>query len=197
MLNEFDNKQNFFINAVEISKYICKLKLKDGDIAVDCTMGNGNDTAFLCDLVGDEGKVYAFDIQETAIINTKDKLKELNLIERAEIIFDSHQNIDKYIKENVKLIMFNLGYLPGGNHDITTEKNTTIKAAEKCLSLIEPSGIIIFVVYSGHANGREEKRALECFTSELNQKEYNVVKICFTNQINNPPELICIEKVYK
>ncbi|MDR3543945.1 MAG: class I SAM-dependent methyltransferase [Desulfosporosinus sp.] len=186
---------NTFINAIEISKTICKLKLRNGDIAVDCTMGNGHDTAFLCQLVGEKGKIYAFDVQESAIINTKKKLQELNLLERAELILDDHQNIDKYIKENVKLVIFNLGYLPGGNHEITTKKETTLEALQKCLELLEPNGIILCVIYPGHENGKLEKEALGSLTSKLSQKDYNVVNICFTNQINNPPELLCIEKV--
>lgn len=189
-----DIMKNIFINAMEISKKICSLKLTDGDIAVDCTMGNGNDTAYLCGLVGEKGKVYAFDIQEDALLNTEKKLKELNYISRAELIFDGHENADKYIKEKVKLVIFNLGYLPKGNHEITTKKDTTIEAVKKCIELLEPNGIILLVIYSGHENGKAEKEGLEGFAAELNQKQYNVVKICFTNQINCPPELLCIEK---
>nr|WP_242833524.1 class I SAM-dependent methyltransferase [Desulfosporosinus youngiae] len=188
-------EKNIFINAVEISKGICKSKLNHGDTAVDCTMGNGNDTAFLCDLVGDNGRVYAFDIQDDAIRNTRKRLQELKFHERAQLILDGHENIDKYIKENVRLIIFNLGYLPKGDHNITTKKETTIKAVEKCLGILEHNGIILLIIYPGHENGRLEKEVLETFTSTLSQKEYNVVRISFANQVNNPPELICIEKV--
>jgi len=193
--SELDGMKNIFINVVEISKRICKLKLNNGDIAVDCTMGNGNDTAFLCQLVGDNGKVYAFDIQEGAVINTRKKLQALDFFERAEIILDGHQNVEKYVKENVRLVIFNLGYLPKGNHEITTKKESTIEAVQKCLHILEPNGIILLIIYTGHENGKMEKAALESFTSKLSQKEYNVANICFANQINNPPELICIEKV--
>ena len=187
--------KNMFINAVEISKGICKSKLSNGDIAVDCTMGNGNDTAFLCNLVGEKGKVYAFDIQEEAVINTNKRLQDLNLLERAELILDGHQDIDRYIKEKVKLVIFNLGYLPKGNHEITTKQETTLEAVRKCLGILQTNGIILLIEYPGHENGKIEKQALESFTSTLNQKEYNVAKLCFVNQINNPPELLCIEKV--
>jgi len=192
--NIFGTK-NIFINAIEISKTICKSKLTNGDIAVDCTMGNGNDTAFLCNLVGEKGKVYAFDIQEIAVINTRNKLQELNFLKRAELILDTHQNVGKYIKGKVKLVIFNLGYLPKGDHKITTKKETTIEAVQKCIDILEPNGIILLVVYTGHENGKLEKEALDSYTSILSQKDYNVANICFINQINNPPELICIEKV--
>jgi len=189
------NTQNTFNNAIEISKTICKLKLTNGDTAVDCTMGNGNDTAFLCSLVGYKGKVYAFDIQEAAVIKTRKKLQELNFLERTEIILDDHQNIDKYIQGYVKLVIFNLGYLPRGDHGITTTKETTIAAVQKCLEILEPNGIILLVTYAGHENGKLEKKALDSYTSKLSQKDYNVANICLTNQINNPAELICIERV--
>jgi tRNA1(Val) A37 N6-methylase TrmN6 len=189
--------KNMITNVIEISKRLCESKLSIGDTAVDCTMGNGNDTAFLCSLVGEKGKIYAFDIQEEAVINTTKRLQELDFLERAEIILDGHHNIDKYIKGNVRLVIFNLGYLPKGNHKITTKKETTIEAVKKCLDILESNGIILLIIYAGHENGKTEKLALEEFTSKLNQKEYNVAKICFTNQINYPPELICIEKVLK
>lgn len=184
-----------FKNSVEISKRICKEKLNSGDIAVDCTMGNGNDTAFLCSLVGENGRVYAFDIQESAVINTRKRLEDLSLIDRATLIHDGHENLDKYIDEKVDLIIFNLGYLPKGNHEITTKKETTLEAVKKSLLLLKEKGIILLVIYPGHDNGKIEKEALSEFVIELNQKEYNVAKINLVNQVNNPPELICIEKI--
>ncbi|MDP4161050.1 MAG: class I SAM-dependent methyltransferase [Bacillota bacterium] len=193
--SDYEDEKNFFKNVLEIAKELCTLKLNPGDIAVDCTMGNGNDTSFLCSLVGEKGKIYAFDIQEEAVIATRKKLQKLNLLERAELILDGHQNIDKYFIGNVRLVIFNLGYLPRGNHEITTKKETTLQAVQKCLDLLEPNGIILLVIYPGHENGKLEKEALESFTSKLNQKVYNAANICFTNQINHPPELICIEKV--
>lgn len=184
-----------FKNAVEVSKRICGEFIKSGDIVADCTMGNGNDTAFLCDLVGNEGKVYAFDVQEQAINNTKDRLEKLGFLDRAELIHDGHENINEYVQEKIKLAIFNLGYLPKGDHSITTKSNTTIEAVSKCLNIIEANGIIILVIYHGHEEGKKEKIELEKFVSTLNQKEYNVAQFRMMNQINNPPEVIFIEKI--
>lgn len=190
-------EESLFINAVEIAKKICELKLKPGNVAVDCTMGNGNDTALLCRLVGENGKVYAFDIQESAAINTREKLMALNVMDRAELILDGHQNIDQYVEYPVNLVLFNLGYLPKGNHEITTQRETTLQAVNKSLQLLVPNGIVLLVLYPGHEEGKAEKEVLEELTSNLNQKEFSSVKLNFTNQINHPPELICIEKVLK
>jgi len=69
---------------------------------VDATCGNGNDTAFLASLVGENGRVFGFDIQDKAIANTTKKLTDLNLIDRVTLIKDGHQNMDKYIDCPVK-----------------------------------------------------------------------------------------------
>lgn len=189
-----ENMKNLFVNAVEISKEISRMKIKQGDTVIDATMGNGNDTAFLCDLVGEKGKVYAFDIQRMAIENTKERLKKLKLEERVELIHDGHENLDKYVEKEVKLIIYNLGYLPSGDHSLTTKSDTTIESIKKGLDLLNQNSVILIVLYPGHESGMIEKIAIENFTKELNQKEFNVISINFTNQINNPPEMICIEK---
>ncbi|AFM42584.1 Putative rRNA methylase [Desulfosporosinus acidiphilus SJ4] len=187
--------KDIFSNVIELAKKICKAKLTEGDRAVDCTMGNGNDTAFLSSLVGKDGRVYAFDIQEQALVNTSKKLQELNFLDRAVLICDGHETIEKYIKEPVRVFLFNLGYLPKGDHSITTQKETTLQAVQKCLNLLEPDGIILLVIYPGHDNGKAEQEALVRYSSTLDQKNYNVARICLTNQVNNPPELLCVEKV--
>lgn len=182
-------------NAVEIAKVLCEQKLNHGDVAIDCTMGNGNDTAYLCNLVGESGKVYAFDIQETAIINTGKRLANEGLVNRAQLILDGHENVDKYIDTKVKFVIFNLGYLPKGDHKIVTKTETTLIAIKKCLGLLEKNGIIIVVLYPGHESGRKEKQAILEYVSSLLQKEYSVSHLQFLNQINNPPEVVCIEKM--
>ena len=167
--------------------------MKLGDVTVDCTLGNGNDTILLANLVGNEGKVFSFDIQKDAIEKTKEKLKDFpykNII----LINDGHENLDKYIQEKVNLFIFNLGYLPGNNHNITTKAETTLKAVKKALKLLDDNGIVLLAIYHGHENGKEEKIVLEDLTSKLDQKVYNVMKTVFINQANNPPILICIEK---
>lgn len=186
--------KNYFTNAMNLAKEIAIKKLAQGDKVIDATMGNGNDTVFLANIVGYMGKVYAFDVQESALTNTKEKLKDNNIGDEVRLIHDGHENMDRYINEKVKLVMFNLGYLPNTSHEITTKAETTIIALKKSLDLIEKNGVVILVIYHGHINGKEEKILIEDFASGLNQKEYNVVKLEFMNQTNNPPILIAIEK---
>lgn len=181
-------------NSVNIARGICKLKLSEGDRAVDATMGNGNDTAFLCELVGESGKVWSFDIQDMAIENTKKRLFEAGFLGRAQLVKDGHENLDRYIPGKIKLAIFNLGYLPKGDHSLTTKSETTIVALGKCLSRLEKGGAALLVIYPGHISGSEEKERVEDFVSGLDQKEYSVARLNFLNQVNHPPELLCIEK---
>lgn len=184
-----------FRNAVEVEKVFCQQKLGVGEVAVDCTMGNGNDTAFLCELVGEEGKVYAFDIQESAIENTKRRLEDLGFEKRAQLILDGHEKVDQYVKERVQFIIFNLGYLPKGDHSITTKKETTLEAVEKGLGLLKKNGIMLLVLYPGHESGREEREELLEMVASLEQRRFGVFHLRYLNQINNPPEILCIEKI--
>lgn len=187
-------EKNYLTNAMNLGKELCIKKVKNGDVVVDATMGNGNDTLFLSKLVGDNGKVYAFDIQKEAIKNTRKRLKEEGVLDRVNLIEDGHENMDKYILDKVDLVMFNLGYLPKGEHEITTKAETTLKAIKKSLKILKKNGILIVIIYHGHKNGKEEKIAIENYSKELNQKEYNVIDLSFINEVNNPPVLLAIEK---
>ncbi|SHJ05342.1 tRNA (mnm(5)s(2)U34)-methyltransferase [Lutispora thermophila] len=185
----------FLKNALDISHKTVKQIVVQGDIVVDATAGNGNDTAFLADLVGDEGKVYAFDIQDKAIENTRKRLTVKNLDKRVILIKDSHENMDKYVPYGVKAVMFNLGYLPGGDHSIGTKPSSTIRAIEKSLALLNPGGIIMMAVYYGGDSGFEEKEAVMEYVKSIDYKKAIVLVHDFVNQINCPPIAICIEKV--
>lgn len=170
--------------------------VKEGDIAVDATAGNGNDTVFLARLVGDSGKVYSFDIQEKAIEKTRKRIEEADLAGRVELIRDGHQNMDKYVTEKVKAVMFNLGYLPGGDHSIGTKGSTTIDAIEKSLEAVEVNGIVSIVVYYGGDSGFDEKNEVLEYIKTIDNKRFTVMKTEFVNQVNCPPVLVCIEKLF-
>ena len=104
----------------EYCHHILEEYIEEGDICIDATAGNGGDTEFLCKKVGETGKVYAFDVQEMAIAHTRERLERANLSARAELILDGHEKMQTYVKEEAKAIIFNFGYLPGGDHEIAT-----------------------------------------------------------------------------
>lgn len=184
-----------FKNALHISHEIIKNVVNQGDIVVDATAGNGNDTLFLANLIGDNGKVYAFDIQEKALKNTNIKLIDKKIIHRVELICDGHQNMDKYVPKGVKAVMFNLGYLPGGDHFISTQAENTIAAIEKSLKLLQVKGIIMMVIYYGGDSGFDEKNAVMEYIKSLDYKNYSVLVMDYINWVNCPPIAVCIEKI--
>ena len=184
-----------YINKItEVNKIFLDKIVQKGDVVIDATMGNGYDTIYLGNLVGENGKVYAFDVQEEAIKSTKKKVERDNMTDRVELILDGHQNLDKYVKEEVSCVVFNLGYLPRAKHVVITKPDTTLEAIKKSLKLLKPNGIISIAAYIGHEGGLEEKNYICEYLDNLKQNEFNVLHMQFTNQINNPPQLILIEK---
>lgn len=181
---------------LRFSHEVLKDTIITGDQVVDATVGNGNDTVLLAQLVGPYGKVYGFDIQKEAIEATQNKLILTSQSPQVELIEDGHENIDKYLgnEEIISAITFNLGYLPKGDKAITTKPKTTITAIKKSLQYLRKQGIVSIMVYSRHEGGEEEKEAIESFVSQLPQDEYNVLSYKFINQINHPPYLYVIEK---
>jgi threonine dehydrogenase-like Zn-dependent dehydrogenase len=165
-----------------------------GDVVIDATAGNGNDTAFLADLVGSCGKVYSFDIQETALDNTRRRLTGQGFESRVTLVHSGHEYITKYVNTPIKAAMFNLGYLPGGNHGLGTRGTTTIKAIEAIMELLVVHGIISVVVYYGGDSGFDEKNEVINYIKTIDSKKYTVMQSEFVNQVNCPPILICIEK---
>lgn len=174
--------------VLEFAKTLISNKLKNGGVAVDATCGRGNDTLFLARLAT---KVYAFDIQPDAVNSTKNMVCTY---EHVTVLNDSHENINKYVSEKIDAVMFNLGYLPNGDKTVTTKSSSTLKAIENLLPLLNDKGLITIVCYPGHPEGNIEAKELEAYLKTINQKEYDIIKYDFINQINNPPYLLAIEK---
>ncbi len=187
-------RKEIFHNAVGVSHLLARLGIDVGAVAVDATVGNGGDTKLLCELVGETGKVYGFDVQPMAIEQTKELLRKENLCHRAVLIEDGHQHLEQYIFEKIDFILFNLGYLPKGDHSITTLADTTKLAVEKALKMLAAKGKLLLVIYPGHEPGLQELLSLVPFCQALNQKEFNVLHMNWMNQSNYPPQIILIEK---
>lgn len=161
-----------------------------GAVAVDATMGNGVDTEFLCCTVGKEGKVYAFDIQNTALENTKKRLLSAGCEGQAILICDGHEHMTEHIKEKVDCVVFNLGYLPCGDHSIITKKETTVTALRSALELLNPGGAVFIALYWGHFGGEEEKSAVESFAQDLPSSLWYVAETSFPNKTKAPLMMI-------
>jgi precorrin-6B methylase 2 len=180
------------------SKKLLKLAVSAGDVAVDCTIGNGHDTVYLAELVGETGHVYGFDIQEEAVKQTTEQLNKQKLTNRVTLFQASHaellENIPAAAHSKIRGAIFNLGYLPGGDKEIVTLAESTIAAIEQLLSVMDKEAIIVLVVYHGHAEGQMERDSLLKYVTSLDQKKAHILQYCFMNQVNNPPFIIAIEK---
>ena len=145
------------VDLKELHKQFILEHLSKGEVAVDFTMGNGNDTLFLSKTVGETGRVYAFDIQEAALESTESLLKSEGAPENYTLICASHHRVKEFVKEPIKAGMFNLGYLPGsGKKAVTTMRETTMPAVMAAIDLLLPDGVLIVAIYPGHEEGALE-----------------------------------------
>ena len=168
--------------------------LYPGARAVDATMGNGRDTRWLCERVGPEGRVFAFDIQPEAVDRTRSLLTGEGLADRAELFCVGHQHMAQWVPEPVDAVMFNLGWLPGAAHVVTTRRDSTLAAVEAGLELLKPQGLLTICVYPGHEEGKRELEALRQWAGSLDPRRYDALLKCYVNQPNDPPCLIAVKK---
>jgi predicted methyltransferase len=149
--------------------------LKDSGCAIDMTCGNGMDSLFFARIVGEKGNVYAFDIQEEAISKTKELLQENHCASQAKLFKACHSQIERYLpqekKGHVNSIAMNLGYLPKGNHDISTKSKTTIPAILIAYDWMKLGGAMTIIAYRGHKGGKDEAEQVGKLISE---KEWKV-----------------------
>lgn len=181
-------------NVLAITHHFAEKAITSGDRVIDATMGNGHDTLFLSRLVGEKGKVYAFDIQEQALESTKRLLNKEN-VHNAELILSGHQNMEQYVTDEVSAIMFNLGYLPGGDHSVGTLADTTIQALESAMKLIKAGGVITIGVYYGGDSGFDEKNRVMDYIAGIDFKKFTVLTLDYKNRPNCPPIAVIIEKL--
>ena len=181
-------------SARYLAREVILRAVEPGDTVVDATMGNGHDTQMLCETVGPEGRVWAFDVQAQAVEETRNRLRAQGLDGRAELILSGHEHMAEYVKGPVKAVMFNLGWLPGGDHAVTTRWETTRTAVESALDLLAPMGVLVICAYPGHAEGEREKQELTAFLGGLDNRRYNVLHQRFLNAGPGAPECFVIQK---
>ena len=184
--------------VLAFSKKILKEVIDKNSIVVDATCGNGHDLLYLAQRAKAECHLYGIDIQEQAIGASRQLLASKTLQSDVTITFlhNSHDiALHEAIKENsIDLIIFNLGYLPGGDHRIITRPKHTIEALKNAFSKLAKDGAITIVAYPGTPEGMNEKEELQFFLSELEQNKFNACHWHPLNQVNNPPELFIIQK---
>lgn len=185
------------VDLIGLHKHFLLEHIGEGDVAVDFTMGNGNDTLFLSRTVGEGGRVYAFDIQEEALASTREHLKEEGAPENYTLICASHHRVKEFVNEPIKAGIFNLGYLPrAGKKSVTTMRETTMPAVTAALELLAPDGVLIVAIYPGHEEGALEGKMLREYFGTLSR-----FRICASEFriLNSPtsPYFFLVEKSAK
>ena len=172
--------------------------LKTGDFAIDATTGNGHDTLFLADQVGVKGMVYGFDIQTDALSNTKSLLCTRKLQHRVRLFQIGHENLCHCIptrhRNKIRAVMFNLGYLPGGDKRLTTITRSSLAAVRSAVKIIAVGGRVSILAYPGHRGGREETEAIKTFVQSLPAEFSSTIHVP-TTESDAPPELIVTTKI--
>ena len=174
------------IRLLDLQKQFILAHLKEGDTAVDFTMGNGHDTEFLSKTVGERGKVYAFDIQEAAVKSTRQNLQKAGCPENYTLIHDSHHKVRDYVEGKIKAGMFNLGYLPGGDKNITTMRETTMPAIEAAISLLDRDAILCVAIYPGHEEGDLEGKMICDYLANVSRHKVCATKVNILNSPSSP-----------
>jgi len=182
--------------VLDFAHHLTTRALEAGAVAVDATVGNGHDTLHLAEAVGADGRVYGFDIQPLALKRTQQRLATAGVAERVFLHEASHATLagtlPAEVHGHVGAVMFNLGYLPGGDHSITTTPDTTVRALQQALTLLHAGGVVTVVLYTGHPGGAAEARAVTDWAAALDQEAVQVLSYRFLNQVHAPPALLAL-----
>ncbi|HSM40559.1 MAG TPA: class I SAM-dependent methyltransferase [Afifellaceae bacterium] len=187
------------MRATDLAHLMMERTLRPGDVAVDATAGNGHDTLFLAELVGPTGWVIGLDIQQAALDEAARRTADLKQVT---LLKAGHERLAEQIAAlfpeagscPLAGVMFNLGYLPGGDKQVTTRAETTIAALDQALALLKPGGLVSLVLYPGHPEGAGEAEAVRVHAEGL-PDSFTVSRYRRVNTRRPAPELVAIERV--
>ena len=183
------------MSALTVAHSFLMQYVKRGGFAIDATAGNGHDTVFLARLVGETGRVLALDIQPEAIAATRTGLEQNECADRVQTVCDSHENLAQYASQgSVDAAVFNLGYLPGGDHSIFTTPDVSVPAIRTALSLLRRGGVLTACVYAGGQQGTHERDAVLAFFRTLSPTDYTVMITEFVGRSETQAIPVCVLK---
>jgi tRNA1(Val) A37 N6-methylase TrmN6 len=169
--------------------------IRPGDTVIDATAGHGHDTLFLAGRVGDSGRVLAFDVQESAIQSARTKVETAGLAARVNFYQMSHARMAEYAQaDSVRVVMFNLGYLPGADHDLSTMAAETLSALAVAAALLQSGGLLSVVCYPGHSQGATEATEAEIWLSAQCACGWRVGKYAMLGTLKPAPYLLVARK---
>lgn len=186
-------------NLLQTAHDLIRAHLQPGDDAIDATLGNGHDCLFLARLVGDNGHVYGFDIQADAITASRKRLASADINKQVTLFHCSHTQMRDVIPNDkhgkIKAILFNLGYLPGGDKSLITQTESTLAALNSAITLLAANGILTIMAYPGHSGGDSETLAVCHWCSQLQPGQFQIDHHNSAHHQTNSPQLFVIRKL--
>ena len=110
------------------------------------------------------------------------------------LVADNHANLARYVSEPIGLIVFNLGYLPGGDKERATQAETTLASLQVALDKLTVGGLLSVTMYWGHEAGKIERAAVLHWAAALDRSTYHCVHTDMCNQPNCPPEILFVTR---
>ena len=198
--------------------------LERGDTVVDATTGNGHDLLVLARALGScgGGTLHAWDLQQLAIDRSQDRMRDALVAEGwtleegtsrwvatcADASVDVHWRVGSHDvllaqlpAESARLVVFNLGYLPGGDKSVVTRCDTTLSALRHAGVAVRGGGAVSVTIYPGHEEGVAEERAILEHASQLQMDCWSVYHTRWLNQRNKrtgspAPSLLMLQKIW-
>ena len=187
------------ISLLNIAHDRVRANLNPGAIAIDATVGNGNDTLFLLQQIQPTGRVYGFDVQQAALDSARSKIRQTERQDCLTLFHASHASMAERIPERhhgqISVCMFNLGYLPGGDKTVITQTESTLAALSAACKLLSASGMITIVAYPGHPGGDEETAQVKRWCGRLDADQFTVSTIFSAEHKASAPRLFVVRKV--
>lgn len=193
------SKFPLFQSHIDLAHHHWSALIKKGDLVIDATCGNGHDALILAKLTLDEasGRLVVMDLQKEALQQGQERLQHSlskEQCQRIEYVAGCHSSFPNTIGEGmVQLIVYNLGYLPGGDKAKTTTTSSTLKSLQNALALISPGGAISITCYPGHTEGAAEEAALLAFAATLSPTQWSCCHHRWLNR-NASPSLLLMQK---
>lgn len=188
----------FISHTVTFVKAIMAQVLGPDDIAVDATVGNGIDTLFLSRQVGPAGRIFGFDVQQEALDSAKDRLDKEGCMENVHLFWAGHERmadlLPSEVQGAVRAVMFNFGYLPGGNESVVTRPETSCAAINAALSVMDRGALCSMVLYTGHPGGMEEAQAVEAHCRSLPLDTARVMECQMINHPTSQTRVLFLER---
>lgn len=187
--------------ATEMARHFVDAVLHEGGFAVDLTAGNGHDTRFLAERVGESGRVLSIDLQPEGVEATLGRLRDGGLEGRVDVRLGDHARLAGHLDapgwngRAIDAAMANLGYLPGGSRHVITRPESTIAALDAVLARLARGGVVTVVIYTGHPGGAEEGRAVVDRLRSLDSACFRSVRFHALNADRPAPELVAAWRI--